>query len=147
MYSKDYRKKLDRVIYAFISKDKNIFYINLCNKDSERETYRHNIKGRRYYSKNFIDDMQGVRPCMFILDEIRGTERAALRYKIVWTKIFMQNGYKSYNNEKINKYAQKLDSKNQQLYDERKDVDLNELLSCTNCFVPTYKDIKCEKEK
>lgn len=102
MFSKDYRKKLDRIIYVYLSKEKKIFYINTCLKSSARETYRHNIKGRRYFSKALIDKMEGIRPCMFILDEIRDTERVAVRHKIVWIRIFMEKGYKSFNNETIN---------------------------------------------
>lgn len=144
MFTKDYRKKLDRVIYVYLLKEKKIFYINTCLKSSARETYRHNIKGRRGFSRRFIEEFNGIRPCVFILDEIKDTERVAVRYKIVWTKIFMEKGYKSFNNKAINEYAKDLDLQNQILYKNRKDINLEELLSCENCFVKTYKTMKCE---
>lgn len=146
MFTKDYRKKLNRVIYVYLSKEQKIFYIGICLKGAERETYRHNIKGRRYYSSDFIAEMEGIRPCMFILDEIKDTERVAVRHKIVWTKIFMDNGYESFNSFKINDYAEDLFVENNELYQERKKINLDEFLTCENCFIQRYKNILCERE-
>jgi len=147
MFTRDFRKKLDRVVYLYLSKKEEIFYIGICKKGAEKETYRHNIKGRRGFSRPFIEELDGIRPCIFILDEINGTEREAVRHKIVWTRILMDYGYESFNSFKINDYAEDLFVENNALYEERKKINLDEFLTCENCFIKSYRTTPCEREE
>lgn len=134
---KNYRE--NRIIYVLFSPNKKLFYINLCLENSLKETYRHNLKGRRQSTKNFIDELKPSRPCLFILEKIQNsTEQEALKHLIVWLKILMEKGYTSYNAPQIIEMTKQLNYKNKQLYEKRKNVNLNLITSCERCLMPTY---------
>lgn len=138
-----YNKKEEYVIYVLLSPTKKEFYINHCRKASIRETYRHNIKSRRYATEKFINDIYPNRPCLFVLEEANATVSDIYKYKLVWLKIFLTNGFESYNYQKMLDSTRELHIKTKKLYEERKDIDLKNILSCENCFVQTYKHTLC----
>lgn len=141
-----YTKRESRIIYILFSPTKNIFYINHCLKTSIKEVYRHNIKGRRALTKNFIEEIKPHRPCLFILEELKNSTRAeANKLVLVWLKILIENGYKSYNNPKFINLTNHLYFYNQRLYEERKNTKLEQMFLCENCFIPNYKNIICKK--
>lgn len=142
-----YRRKLDRVIYVFLSKEKKSYFIDYCFLGSERETFRHHFKKRRYYSKPFMEQMEGTRPCMFALELIHDTEYVAVRHKVAWNKIFMDNGYTSFNSETINEYSEAMYYETKLIYNELKKFDFEEIIGCDKCLVKQYKNTVCEQGK
>lgn len=140
-----YNSKDNRTIYVLLSPTDKIFYINQCLRTSVNETYRHNIKGRRASSKKFIDEISPQRPCIFILENGYLTKSEAYIFMLIWIKIFLENGYACFNSQKIIDQAINLNNANKQLYDNRKQLNLNSIISCNKCFIPIYKNIVCEK--
>ena len=147
MYRPFYNVKRDRVIYIFLSKDKKTYFIDHCFLGSERETFRHHFKQRRFFSKPFMQQMEGVRPCMFALENLYDTEEIAVRHKIAWNKIFMENGYKSLNGEAIDNYSTEMYTKTKLIYNQLCENDVNEIISCENCIVKQYRNTLCEQGK
>ena len=142
-----YNKKEHRAIYILVSPTEKSFHINHCLVESVRETYRHNIKGRRYATQKFISDIQPDRPCLFVLEEIETTISDAYKHVLVWIKILMENGYKCYNYKATIDATKELHAKTEKLYMDRKDTDLTELLCCENCLVKVYNRIECKNLK
>ncbi len=143
--NKFYTEKETRLIYVLLSPADKKFYINQSTKKSLRETYRHNLKCRRESTKNFIEEIKPNRPCIFVLEKVYSTKAEAQNYVLVWIKIFLENGYISFNNEKILLQTEQLYFNNIRIYERRKSVNLQNILSCKRCFIPTYKNITCEK--
>lgn len=140
-----YTQKENRIIYVLLSPTEKFFYINHCLKSSIKETYRHNFKGRRTSSKYFIEKISPQRPCIFILENIYTTKSDAYNHLLIWIKVFIENGYKSFNNQKSIARAERLNFYNSTLYEKKRNENLEEFLSCKNCYLPTYKNIVCKK--
>lgn len=114
-----------------------------------RKTYCLHYNGYKYKTENSIDELkaQGLKPCCFKLEIVNCTEIQAYRYRIVWTKIFMEQGYKNLDKGNITCYAADLLPKNIPLYEARKNIDLSELTSCKNCLFPNYGRTMCSFKK
>lgn len=147
-HSDFYNKREDRVIFVFLSPFSKSFYINHCVKSSLKETYRHNIKGRRLSTKRFLNDLNSVRPCLFVLEELQNTTNSeACNYLYVWLKIFLENEYISFNHPKTISYAEHLYFQNQELYETRKHINPEIIMSCNSCAMPIYNNQICNKYK
>ena len=85
-----------------------------------------------------------LRPCMHVLEEVpHVTEVRAYRYALAWMRILMEQGYTCYNYQEQIDQANDLLWSTQKLYDTRKNVCLDELLSCERCQVRVYKRERC----
>ena len=139
-----YHRKEDRLIYAFVSPVDKTCFVYHCRKGAVRETYRHHTKGRRYCTQWFMAAVQPYRPCVFVLEELPNiTIAKAYRYVLVWMKIWMDNGYVSYNYPKMIDQTKDLRWETQLLYQQRKDISLSELMSCEECPARIYKKKEC----
>lgn len=65
---KNYNSKTHKpeVVYVLVSLSRKTFLIAQGAKESLRETYRHHLRLRRDFSKNFIQSIIPERPCLFI---------------------------------------------------------------------------------
>lgn len=137
------RKSIQKpeVVYALVSKKKKSFFIARGTRETLRETYRHNIKGRRDYTQHFIESISPERPCLFILEDIDPEDEANLL--LVWLRILRENGYVSYNSQTLIEYSEELYYDNEVAYQKRKNTDLSRIFDCRNCLVPTYKKETC----
>lgn len=139
-----YHRKEDRLIYVFVSPIDKICYVGHCKKDSLRETYRHHTRGRRYCTQRFMMAVQPHRPCMFVLEELPNiTIAKAYRYVLAWTKALIDDGYASYNFPTIIDQTKDLLWETKLLYQQRKGIPLNDLISCEKCPVRVYKKTEC----
>ena len=141
MKKNDVQKQKTEVVYVLLSKKEKTFFITRGTKETLRETYRHHINLRRYYSENFIKSIAPERPRLFVLEEIDPEEKANLM--IVWLRILLENGYHSLNSETLIEYSEHLYIDNQMAYEQRKNTDLSQLFACSNCLIPTYKKETC----
>ena len=132
---------IGQVIYVLINKSKRTFIIAKGTTETLRETYRHHLRGRRLFSQEFIQSTELERPCLFVLEEIPFDEKANLL--LVWLRILRENGYISFNGEDIIEQSEILYIDNNLAYQKRKNSDLEELFSCKNCVIPTYKKKMC----
>lgn len=133
----------ERVIYILLSPNDQKFLVGHCLKESLSETYRHNLKGRRDASKEFILELYPERPCLFILEEIKGTVYEATNLLLVWMKIFIEKGYQNYNREILKEMTDNLYFDTKKQYEIRKLIDLKELIECSKCKMPKYKGSIC----
>ena len=140
-----YRRKEDRLIYAFVSPVDKICYVNHCRKEALRETYRHHTNGERYCTERFMKAVHPHRPCVFVLEELTNISIAkAYRYVLVWTRLLLENGYQSYNYQTTVDQANDLLFETERLYLQRKETSLQAVLSCEKCPVKVYKKCECE---
>ncbi len=146
MYDKNvnYTKTQERSIYVLISKTKKCFLVYHCRTSSLRETYRHILAGERCFSKKFFEKIGNERPCIFELERLNTTVSKAYNHILVWIKIFIENGFESCNYDTTIEYSDYLYTKNKNIYENFKGTDIEQLLSCKNCNVPTYKNKTCE---
>ncbi len=141
-----HRKREDRSIYALVSPSDRSVWINHCKKSALLETYRHNVKGRRYASKRFFDALHALRPCLFILEDLpKSTIHEAYGHILAWIRVLMESGYRCFNYQTTIERSQDLNFKNQQKYEERKNINVQDLLSCDKCMKPTYKRVTCDR--
>lgn len=137
-------ERKDRAIFLLCSPDKKYFYINHCSKNTLREVYRHNIRGRIESSEHFINTIKPNRPCLFELENLpNSTLNEAYNRILIWQKILLDNGHTSCNHEPLIKAAQQLAPRNVPLYEERKDTNLTAITSCEKCLAATYNKQIC----
>lgn len=135
------------VIYVFLFQSDRSFYIGRSLKEALFETYRHHIKMRRAQSAEFINHLSPNRPCLFILEEVNDiTCRQAFRRMIVWARLLMDKGYQCYNGQTFLDKANELFFETSLIYEELKDVAIEDIFSCTKCLVPTYRNMPCERQ-
>ena len=138
-------KEQELSIYLLLSPTAKKFLVSYCNKENIRETYRHNLKGRRDASRAFIQEISPERPCLFVLETFHGTVRQATNLMIVWTKIFMEKGYESYNRAELLEMVDNLYLDTKIEYDNRRNMEIGQLISCDKCIIPTYNYTTCSK--
>lgn len=136
----------NRAIYVLMSPISKEFFCSHCPTKSLHGLYRQHFSQNRPKTARWIaEDLKsiGLHPCLFILEELNCTKVEAFSYVIVWTKIFHEAGYESLQQGNVMDYKEDLFDGNQQLYEQRKNLDLKELLCCKNCKVQTYHYQKC----
>lgn len=129
------------VIYIPMSLSKKCFFIARGRKDTLRETYRHHLQKRRSNSLSLIEHIAPERPCLFILEEIHTDEPDNLM--LVWLRILREHGFESFNSPEIIELSEHLYFDNQMAYDKRKDINLENVLTCSNCQLPSYNRTVC----
>lgn len=134
----------DYAIYLILAPGGKKFYIGHCRVKAVRETYRHNLKKRREWTRGFIEAIEPQRPCLFVLETVSGNQYDIKRHIVAWTKIFLEDGYESYNHPSLIEMTENLYIDTNTLYRERRERDIQQILSCKNCVVPQYSRKKCE---
>lgn len=71
----------------------------------------------------------------------------AYRYVVVWTRIFLEQGYINLDKGEVISYANDLLEDNIVRYNERKQADLRETCVCQNCVFPNYGKKMCPLKK
>lgn len=135
-------------IFVFLYQSDKSFFIWRCAKESLYETYRHHIKGRRTISQEFIEHIPNCRPCVFIVEEVhRITYRKAYRRMIAWAKVLIDKGYRCYNPGGFLDATDDLYIDTEIIYDEIKNIAIEDALTCEKCLFPTYSNIPCKQNK
>ena len=136
----------DRVIYILLSPETNDFFLSHCNKKIIKNLYRQHLCGYYYKTKKFSEGLKtkGLRPCLFILEEIRCTKVEAFNYVIVWTKIFLDAGFMNLTQGNVMEYKDNLLEKNIPLYEKRKNFEIEKFILCKNCRVQNYNRKQCK---
>lgn len=134
----------ERTIYILLSPKDKKFFVGQCLEDSLRETYRKNLLGERKSTSKLIEEIQPERPCVFVLESFVGTASDAMNLVIVWTKIFIENNYESYNHPNLIEMTERLYIDTQTLYNARKNTIIREIISCKNCAIPKFNHQVCK---
>ena len=144
-----YKVVKERMLFVILNPLNKEFFVANTLAHRMRKTYCLHYNGYKYRTENSIDELkaQGLKPCCFKLEIVNCTEIQAYRYQIVWTKIFMEQGYKNLDKGNITCYAADLLPANIPLYEARKNIDLSKLTSCKNCLFPNYGRTMCSLKK
>lgn len=140
-----YTKKENRTIYILLNPLSNEFYIGHCKSTLIKDVFKQHYYGERFYTKESFYNLkkQGLHPCLFLLENIYSSKVEAYKHVIVWTKIFLENGYTSLNQGNILDYINSLHDKNIVLYNDRKEIAINDICNCEICKVSNYGRKKC----
>lgn len=136
----------NRAIYVLMSPISKEFFCSHCPTKSLQGLYRQHFSQNRPKTAKWIEeDLKsiGLHPCLFVLEEVNCTKVEAFSFVIVWTKIFHESGYESLQQGNVMDYKEELFDNNQVLYEQRKNIDIKDLVSCKNCKVQTYNHKKC----
>lgn len=141
-----YNKKHNRIIYILINPLSKEFFISHCKETLQKNIFYQHCRGRCYQTVKTIDELkkQNLHPCFFILEKLYSTKVEAYNYVIVWTKIFIENGYKNLDHGNILNYISELYEHNLLLYNEKNNYKLEEIIRCENCIVSNYNRKKCQ---
>ena len=85
----------DIEIYGLISQVSNEVYVWKVKKPNHYQAYKNHIYGRKLDTKEFCKSAEerNSLPKMYLLDEIKATEKTAFSYCIAWNKYFKEHGY------------------------------------------------------
>lgn len=116
------------------------FYVGYTLSHNMRSTYKDHYIEAKYKTANMVACLKrdGFKPCCFALETLDCTKVEAYNRVVVWTKILMENGYEKLDKGDTISYANDLLDKNIPLYEERKNVSLEEHFNCQNCLFPDY---------
>lgn len=138
-----------RTIYVLLHPETKEFYIGHTPTQNLRSTYKDHYIEIKYKTANMVHQLkkENKKPCCFVLDEINCTAVQAYRYVIVWTKIFMEQGFINLDTNSVIDYANDLLPENLPLYEERKTYKISKLLTCNKCLFPDYGRQMCPLKK
>lgn len=141
-----YTDKQDRIIYILLNPLSKEFYIGHCKNTSIKDIFKKHYYCERYQTKKSVKELKNknLHPCIFILEELFSTKVEAYKYVIIWTKIFIENSYNCLDHGNILNYITELYENNLLLYNERKNININEIIDCKKCLVSNYNRKKCE---
>lgn len=144
-----YKVVAKRVIYAVINPLTKEFYIGHAEPQNLKNHYSKIYNIQKYKTDASIKALkdQGLKPCMFVLEEVQDTKVIAYRYVVVWTRIFLEQGYINLDKGEVISYANDLLEDNIVRYNERKQADLRETCVCQNCVFPNYGKKMCPLKK
>lgn len=144
-----YTETDERIIYAIVNPITNEFIVNHVQINGLYDVYKHNHMELRYKTAESIRKLkkQGLKPCCFVLETVKSTKVEAYKHVIVWTKIFLENGYINLDTGNVIDYANDLFEKNQELYNINRERNLKEICSCNNCKFPNYGRAECPLKK
>lgn len=139
----------NRAIYMLCHPETKEFYIGHTLSHNLRSTYKDHYIETKYKTADMIQRLknENKKPCCFLLDEIKCTAVQAYRYVIVWTKIFLEQGYINLDTNTVIDYANNLLPENIPLYTERKEKNINNMISCEQCLFPDYGRQICPLKK
>ena len=140
-----YTEKDTRVIYILLNPLSKEFYIGHCKETSLKHIFQKHYYGERYQTKESVNSLknQKLHPCLFVLEKLYSTKVEAYNYVIVWTKIFIENGYKNLDTGNILNYINELFKNNLLLYNQHNTLDIKKIIQCKNCVVSNYNRKKC----
>ena len=140
-----YTEKKQRSIYILLNPHTKEFYIDYTLTNNVRQLYIEHCLGNRQKTKDMVYAMKqsALRPCCFELCEINCTKVEAYRAVIVWTKIFVERGYKSVDRGNVSEYIHDVFGATEAIYRVYKNTDITKILDCHNCLFPTYKRQEC----
>lgn len=140
-----YTEKQNRIIYVLLNPLSKEFYIGHCKEKILKRIYSQHYNGERYQTQKSIELLkkQNYHPCLFILEELYSTKVEAYNYVIVWTKIFIENGYKNLDHGNILNYIDELYENNLLLYNQKNNQNIDKIIRCKNCIVSYYNGKKC----
>lgn len=144
-----YKDIQERIIFILLNPENKEFFIGYTLPQRIRKTYCLHYIGNIYKTKNTIERLKtkGLKPCCFQLETVNCSAVQAYRHIIVWTKIFMEQGYINLDTGTVVDYASELLPENIPLYEERKNINLEEMTSCKNCLFPDYGRTICPIKK
>lgn len=135
-----YTKKEERTLYVLKSPTSKKFIVGKTLATNERSTYKDHYILSKYKTAGMIEELksQGLKPCCFRLETLTCTEVEGYHRLVVWTRLFIENGYEPIEQGNTLNYAMDLLPHNQKLFDELQALNLNEMLTCSHCLFPNY---------
>lgn len=141
-----YDIKKNYSVYLLLDKDTKKFYIWYGIHEHLANTYRRHFTGQINKTKDWFEELKGVnkKPCIFILEthkEISRPECYVLT--LVWNNIFLELGYQGIERQEILDESKDIYEENLDKLQNRKTIDINEMIDCKRCIMPKYKNIIC----
>ena len=135
-----YTKKEERTLYVLKSPISKKFIVGKTLAPNVRSTYKDHYILSKYKTAGMVEDLksQGLKPCCFHLETLTCTEVEGYHRLVVWTRLFIENGYEPIEQGNTLNYAMDLLPHNQKLFDELTSLNLNEMLTCSHCLFPNY---------
>lgn len=143
--NKFYTEKKYYTIYALVDKMTKKFLIGYCMANNVVNNYSRHYTGQVPKTEKWIQDLKqnNSRPCLFPLETIHGTKAESYARVVVWTRIFLDNGYQPIDSGLTIEYANYLTEENLVIYEEKKRIELREILKCEHCQFPKYNNEIC----
>ena len=119
----------DIAIYTIVFHSDKTFIVSKSKISSLEETYK-----THYYLKNkktaahFAEAKNAeIHPPMYVLSELKTSQRKAFLHLIAWTKYFKEHGYTSLSGNEISKYVDDLRDEALLIYEEIKNKPFDEV--------------------
>lgn len=134
-------------LYVLLDKDDKRFFVWYCDSKNVYDAFKQHYKLKFFKTKNWIENMKEInkKPCIFVLEDVFGSRQDCYVLTLIWTRIFIENGFRSIESEPVLHDVNNLYGHNLSEYSKRNEINLNELLDCKNCIHPHYQSIKCDR--
>lgn len=135
-----YTKKAKRTLYVLKNPISKKFIIGYTLASNMRSTYKDHYIGTKYKTARMIENLKanGLKPCCFHLETLNCTQVEAYHRIVVWTRLFIENGYEPIEQGDTLNYAMDLLEHNQKLFNELQNLNFDEMLTCSCCLFPNY---------
>ena len=138
--NKKYTELKKHTVFVLMHPFTKEFYVGYTLSHNMRSTYKDHYIEVKYKTADMVSALKrnGLKPCCFELETLECSKVEAYNHIVVWTKIFLENGFQNLDKGSTICYANDLLDKNVPLYEERKKTPLDELIDCKNCLFPDY---------
>ncbi len=142
-------KLSDYMIYAIVSpfNDKKI-YISKTRTHRLRKHYGEHVGLRVKKTETMFREAKksNILPPIYALETDRISDKEAFRRCVAWTKYFQTHGFDQVTKDVLTEYASDLIEKTKTLYDEIKDLPLEQVLQPEGGLLPDYGSQKKKTE-
>ena len=90
-------------LFVLLDKDDNSFFIWYCDSKNVYNAFIQHYKLQFSKTIKCIENMKSSerKPCIFVLEDVLGTRQDCYVLSIVWTKIFIEKGFKSVESDSV----------------------------------------------
>ena len=130
----------DIEIYAIISPETNQVFIGKNRFPNHYQSYKDHTRLNKAPTKDLFlwASENQIFPLMYLLNRLETTETRAYRYIVAWTKFFLEKDFQVLSHQKTLDYASDLLEETQKIYDQIKDISLEEITSEERVLVSNY---------
>ena len=138
--SKHKKEVRNRSIYVLIFENERAFFVGKTVIENLWKVFDSHFRGQNALTRELFQDyIQAQKlPKMFLLNKITGTDNDAFQYCIAWSKFFFEKGYKVLAGEKMEEFIADSDPAMEQLYQQIRDIKVDEICSEKHTLFPEF---------
>jgi len=131
----------DITVFVILSTLENSFFVWKTESPDLMQVYKKHYYGEKQKTKELFlkSKPKSQLPQMYLLENLHTTPQIAYLHVIAWAKYFIEHGFTSLCDVKINRYAEDLREESKAIYDQIKDIPIANICKPENDLASGYR--------